>query len=247
MSAPAPSQVAQQLFAGLGPRYDVLAEVLSFGQNRRWRRAMVDAVIPSLPGRVLDVATGTAGVALQIAARSGARVTGVDLSTDMLRTGAARASQSEQADRVNLLAGSAEALPFPDESFDALSFTYLLRYVPDPAATLRELLRVLKPGGVIANLEFALPESRIWRPAWALYTRLGLPLAGLALGSREWYEVGKFLGPSISSFYRRYPLAWQVNAWREAGARDLHTRVMSLGGGLVIWGRKARRPEDGRS
>ena len=141
-------------------------------------------------------------------------------------------------DRVRLIAGRGEQLPFPDATFDALTFTYLLRYVDDPEATLRELARVVKPGGVVANLEFLLPQSRFWRLWWWGYTRLILPVGGLVTGGREWFTVGRFLGPNISAHYRRYPLDWTVEAWARAGLVDVGVRRMSLGGGLVMWGRR---------
>src|SRR5262249_42966647 len=133
-----PNRFTQDLFDGLPRRYDRLAEVLSFGQNARWRRAMVDQGVPSATGHVLDGATGTAGVALQLADRTKAAITGVDLTPAMLREGRARVRVSGASTRIALVAGNAEVLPFADESFDALTFTYLLRYVRDPAATVRE-------------------------------------------------------------------------------------------------------------
>jgi demethylmenaquinone methyltransferase/2-methoxy-6-polyprenyl-1,4-benzoquinol methylase len=196
---------------------------------------MVDHVVPARPVRVLDVATGTAGVALQLATRTGARVTGVDLTEAMLRRGQDAIARADEHPDVRLVLGGAERLPFPDESFDALTFTYLLRYVSDPAATLRELARVVKPGGPIASLEFHVPPSRFWRFWWWLYTRLVLPVAGGVAG-RSWFEVGRFLGPNISQHYRRYPIPWTVQAWRDAGIDDVGTRTMSLGGGIVMWG-----------
>jgi demethylmenaquinone methyltransferase/2-methoxy-6-polyprenyl-1,4-benzoquinol methylase len=135
------------------------------------------------------------------------------------------------------VAGSADQIPFPDEAFDALTFTYLLRSVPDPAATLRELARVVKPGAPVASLEFHVPPQPLWRFWWWLYTRAVLPAAG-RLAGRAWFEVGRFLGPSISGHYRRYPLSWTVDAWQQAGFVDVGVRIMSLGGGLVMWGRK---------
>src|SRR5262249_45361747 len=134
-----PNRFAQDLFTGLPRRYDVLEGVLSFGQNARWRRTMIDAILPAEPGRVLDVATGPAGVAFQITGRSGASVVGLALTEAMRRTGLDEVHRSARAGRISLVAGQAERLPFPDASFDALTFTYLLRYVADPAATLREL------------------------------------------------------------------------------------------------------------
>lgn len=123
--------------------------------------------------------------------------------------------------------------------FDALTFTYLFRYVDDPQATLDELARVVKPGAPVASLEFMVPPNRFWRGWWWGYTRLVLPVAGFATGGREWYQVGRFLGPSISTLYRRYPVDWTVEAWRAAGFEDVGVRLMSLGGGVVIWGRRA--------
>jgi len=235
---------AQDLFTPLPARYDRLAEILSFGQNGRWRRAMVDRILrppagTAPVGTVLDVASGTAGVAIQLASRSGARVVGVDLTEQMLRRGGANVSGAGLAGRVALVAGQAEQLPFPDASFDALTFTYLLRYVADPQATLAELARVVRPGGRVASLEFCVPPSPFWHAAWWLYTRLLLPLGGLATGGREWFAVGRFLGPSISDHYRRYPVGWTVQAWREAGITDVGATLMSLGGGLVMWGTRS--------
>jgi len=245
-----PNRFARDLFAPLPARYDRLAELLSFGQNGQWRAAMtgrvcgvsgvagIAGVVPA-DGVILDVASGTAGVALQLAARSRARVVGVDLTEPMLRQGQRRVAAAGRRDRITLVAGRAEQLPFPDASFDALTFTYLLRYVRDPQATLAELARVLKPGGVMASLEFCVPAGPLWHPAWWAYTRMVLPAGGLLLGGREWFRVGRFLGPNISAHYRRYPVAWTVAAWERAGLTDVGTRIMSLGGGLVMWGTRA--------
>jgi len=232
-----PNRFAQELFTGLPARYDLLAELLSLGQNRRWRRAMVDHVVPAGPQRILDVATGTAGVALELVRRSPGRVVGVDLTDAMLRRGQDNVLRQGVGGRIHLVGGRAEQLPFPDQAFDGLTFTYLLRYVADPAATLCELARVVKPGAPVASLEFFVPPQVFWRGWWWLYTRTLLPAAG-RLGGREWFTVGRFLGPNISEHYRRYPLSWTVDAWREAGFVDVGVRVMSLGGGLVMWGRK---------
>jgi demethylmenaquinone methyltransferase / 2-methoxy-6-polyprenyl-1,4-benzoquinol methylase len=232
-----PTRFAQELFQGLPRRYDLLAEALSFGQNRRWRRTMVDTVVEGGPATVLDVATGTAGVALQIARRTSAHVTGIDITEAMLRRGQAAVLREASQERIALVDGQAEALPFPDATFDALTFTYLLRYVADPGATIAELARVVRPGGTVASLEFHVPPRPLLRGAWWLYTRVGLPVLG-GLAGREWYRVGRFLGPSISTHYDHYPLPWTVEAWHRAGIADVGVRVMSLGGGLVMWGRR---------
>lgn len=233
------NRFAQRLFSDLPSRYDRLVELLSFGQNARWRAAMVDRIVPGAPRRVLDVASGTAGVALQLADRTNADVVGADLTLAMLRVGQHNISQAHKTRRVHLVNARAEQLPFCDHSFDALTFTYLLRYVEDPQATLRELARVVRPGGMVASLEFLVPPNPFWWMLWWLYTRLVLPAAGLLAGGREWYRVGRFLGPSISRLYEQMPVPRTVEAWRAAGFEEVGARAMSLGGGLVMWGRRA--------
>jgi len=197
----------------------------------------VDQVVAGGPHLVLDVATGTAGVALQLARRTPATVVGLDLSEAMLAKGRQNVASEVAEHRVVLAGGRAEHLPFPDGTFDAVTFTYLLRYVDDVTNTLRELARVLRPMGVMASLEFCVPPNPFWRGWWWLYTRLVLPAAG-SLWGRGWYRVGRFLGPSISHHYRDHPVGTIVAAWQAAEMVDVEVRMMSLGGGLVMWGRK---------
>jgi demethylmenaquinone methyltransferase / 2-methoxy-6-polyprenyl-1,4-benzoquinol methylase len=228
---------ARELFAPLGPTYDRYASLLSFRQDPRWRRFLVSRVPPDA-ARVLDVATGTAAVAIELARAAPARaVVGVDQSVEMLATGRARVEQAGLAGRIDLCEARAESLPFGDAEFDALTFTYLLRYVDDVPATLRELVRVVRPGGAVAMLEFGLPGGAA-RPLWELYVRVGLPAAG-ALVAPAWKSVGRFLGPSIRDFYAQWPLDALLGAWRDAGVRDVRARRLSLGGGVVVWGTRA--------
>ncbi len=223
---------ARALFAPLGPTYDRVGAALSFGQDPRWRRLLVSR-LPNDGGKVLDVATGTGLVAKALVER-GFRVTGVDQSPEMLAL-----ARQRFGERVELVEASADELPFADRSFDHLTFTYLLRYVDDPAATLRELARVVRPGGTVAMLEFGLPRG-VWRPPWDLWVGVGLPLAGRLL-SPGWHEVGRFLGPSIRRFHAALPEPQLVALWRAAGIEDVRVRRPSLGGGLVVWGRRDAR------
>jgi demethylmenaquinone methyltransferase/2-methoxy-6-polyprenyl-1,4-benzoquinol methylase len=231
-----PNEFAKRLFAPLPSRYNLLAALLSFGQDGRWRAAMVDHVVGSKPDLVLDVACGPCAVTRRLAKRTSAHVVGVDLSEDMLREGQSNVEKSGLGERISLVLARGEQLPFPDATFDALTFTYLLRYVKDPKATLRELARVVKPGGSIASLEFAVPANPGWRVSWWLYTRAVLPCAGYVLGGKAWWDVGRFLGPSISKHYKSYPVPWTVDAWERAGIDHVESATMSLGGGLVMWG-----------
>jgi demethylmenaquinone methyltransferase / 2-methoxy-6-polyprenyl-1,4-benzoquinol methylase len=227
-------EYARGLFAPLGPTYDRYARLLSFGQDPRWRRFLVGRVPPSAL-RVGDVATGTAAVAIELArAAPGRSVVGVDQSPEMLAAGRARVERAGLSDRIELREGRAESLPFAEGELDALTFTYLLRYVDDPFATMRGLARAVRPGGTIAMLEFAVPRG-VWRPLWEMYVRIGLPLAGMAV-SPGWGEVGRFLGPSIRDFHARVSME---ELWREAGIDDVRSHRMSLGGGVVVWGTRA--------
>ena len=217
---------ARTLFAPLGPTYDRYAALLSLGQDPRWRRFLVSRLDVGPSDTVLDVATGTGAVARELSEQTGCTVVGLDQSPEMLAEARRRLPAS-----VTLVEGRAEQLPFPNATFDALTFTYLLRYVDDPLATMRELARVVRPGGVAAMLEFDVPRG-MWRPLWELYVRVGLPLAG-AIVSPGWREVGRFLGPSIREFHVRVSLE---QLWRDAGLHNVHTRRLSLGGGVVMWG-----------
>src|SRR5580704_3130412 len=215
-----------------------MGAVLSFGQDPRWRATLVDQVNP-LPGqRVLDVATGTGLVAFALA-RRGCEVVALDQSPDMLAT--ARRHLEDHRDpkpRITFVQGQAERLPFDDGEFDALTFTYLLRYVDDRAATMRELARVVKPDGRIGMVEFGVPASPPLRAAWRLYTRVGLPLLGRAV-SPAWVEVGRFLGPNIEQLYTQEPDL--AGLWRRSGIADVHERRLSFGAGLVMWGVRSGR------
>ena len=229
---------AIELFSGLPKRYDALAEVLSFRQNAQWRRELVSRLSTHHPNTILDVATGTAGVAIALAAATEARITGVDISDAMLARGRQRVQRARLAGRITLELARAEALPYQPGCFDAVSFTYLLRYVADPEATLAGLARVIRPGGHMASLDFYVPPKVGWRGAWRGYTRTLLPAAGLLFGGRPWWDVGRFLGPNIEGFYARWPLPRLVAAWKAAGMVNVGWRVMSMGGGLVMWGTK---------
>ena len=179
---------------------------------------------------MLDVATGTGLVAAELIRQKECTVVGLDQSAEML------AVARRELPQVELVEASAESLPFEDASFDALTFTYLLRYVDDPGATLGELARVVRPGGTIASLEFAVPRG-VWNPLWRFYVGAVLPTAGRSIAP-GWQEVGRFLGGSIRDYWRRYPLERQLELWRSAGIEDVSHRRLSLGGGIVIWGRR---------
>jgi demethylmenaquinone methyltransferase / 2-methoxy-6-polyprenyl-1,4-benzoquinol methylase len=207
---------------------------MSFGQDPRWRHAMVTAIDPRPGQRILDVASGTGMVAFELAARGRCDVIGLDQSDAMLDAARQRLAESgAAAERISFVSGEAERLPFDAAEFDALTFTYLLRYVDDRAATMRELARVVKPGGQIGMVEFAVPRQPLLRALWRAHTRVGLPILG-RLVSSAWYEVGRFLGPSIEQLAEHEPD--MAALWRAAGIGQVTERRMSFGAGLVMSG-----------
>ena len=232
---------ARGLFDGIANHYDALAELFSFLQNRRWRRYLVSHLAAGPEDTVMDLCTGTAGVAVDIALTCGSQVLGVDLSSGMLRRAQRKVSNAGLERKITLLMGRAEDLPFPNACFDAVCFTYLFRYVEDPEATLREIVRILKPGGRLASLEFGRPQNIFVRGLWNIYTTGILPLAA-GLISRGWRQVGTFLGPSISRFYRSYTVEQIQQMWVNLGMADVQIKRLSFGGAVVMAGTKRDDP-----
>jgi len=232
------TELARGLFAPLGPTYDRYANALSFGQDPRWRRFLVSRIPAGPDDTVLDVATGTAAVALELVRQKGCSVVGVDQSPEMLEEGRRRVVLAAETTRIRLVETPAQELPFEDETFDGLTAAYLLRYLDDLPGGLRELGRVLRPGATAALLDFGVPPGPLPRTAWNLWVDVGLPLLGRAI-SPGWHEVGRFLGGSIRAFDERWPVPRLLTTLREAGFDDVRARRLSLGGCTVLWGRRA--------
>lgn len=228
---------ARGLFAPLGSSYDRYARLLSFGQDPRWRRFLVSRLPVGPDDRVLDVATGTGAVALELVRRTGCSVVGVDQSAEMLAEARRRVRLAAAGVRVTLVEASAEELPFEDATFDGLSAAYLLRYLNDLPGGLAELARVLRPGATATALDFGVPPRPLPRLAWSAYVDLGLPALGRAI-SPGWREVGDFLGGSIREFNEDWPLPRLLAAWHDAGFEDMRARRLSLGACVVVWGRR---------
>ncbi len=226
-TATSPPELARHLFAPIAPTYERWARLLSMGQDARWRRVMVDGLGLSPGSRVLDVAAGTGSITRLMESR-GLDVIAVDQSPEMTRMAKRRGATAVLA--------TAERLPFADGTFDGVSFGYLLRYVDDVSRCLEELVRIVRPGGVLGMVEFGRPTG-VWRPGWWLYTRALLPATGTVIRS-GWGEVGSFLGPSIDAFARRHPPHRLAAEWEAAGMEDVRFRRLSLGGGLAMWGRR---------
>jgi demethylmenaquinone methyltransferase/2-methoxy-6-polyprenyl-1,4-benzoquinol methylase len=236
---PVRRNLAQDLFDGVAPSYDTWAQVLTFFQYLRWRRFLVSQMALRPGNLVLDVCTGTAGVAMEIADHHDGKIVGLDVSHLMLEAGLRAVEKKNLDGRVQLIQGRAEHLPFPDETFDTVVFTYLLRYVQDPDATIQELSRVLKPGGQLLSLEFGIPEALWVRAIWLIYNRVVMPVMTIPV-SRGWHRMGSFLGPSISDFCHRCPVDRIAAIWRENGIPLVETRPLLKGAAIVMWGTKGR-------
>jgi demethylmenaquinone methyltransferase/2-methoxy-6-polyprenyl-1,4-benzoquinol methylase len=232
------TELARGLFAPLGPTYDRYANLLSFGQDPRWRRHLVSLLPVGPDETVLDVACGTGAVALELVRQKGCAVVGVDQSPEMLEVARRRIALAAETKRVRVVEATAAALPFEDGAFDGLTAAYLLRYLDDLPAGLAELARVLRPGATAALLDFGVPPAPLPRAAWNLWVDTGLPLVGRAI-SPGWHEVGRFLGGSVRDFDERWPLQRLLGALREAGFEEPRARRLSLGGCTVLWGRRA--------
>ena len=231
------NQHARHLFDGIAYGYDFLSQSLSFFQTGVWRRFLVSRLPVGPEDRVLDICTGTGGVALDIARKSGGEVVGVDLSGNMRWTAQRNIAKAGMAAKVSIVGGRAESLSFKDGCIDGICFTYLLRYVEDPGHTLGEIARVLKPGGTLVSLEFGIPDNILFHSLWNAYTRLGLPVATKIL-SPGWRYVGSFLGPSISEFYQKHSLSDVRQMWLEAGISNVQVKKLTWGAGIVMWGTK---------
>ena len=228
---------ARRLFDGIAFGYDFLSQLLSFFQTGVWRRFLVSR-LPVGPGdRVLDICTGTGGVAMDIARKTGSVVVGVDLSEKMRLAAHRNISKAGMAADVSVVGGRAEALSFQDGCIDGICFTYLLRYVDDPSHTVEEIVRVLKPGGALVSLEFGVPESTVLLGLWNVYTRIFLPLSTRML-SPGWRYVGGFLGHSITEFYRKHSLDDLRRMWMDAGISNVQVKKLTWGAGTVMWGTK---------
>ena len=194
---------APAIFLGIAPQYSWVGGVMSFGQDGRWRREMVTRTGGAHGPRILDVAAGTGLVSRALAgSRPDARIIALDPSEAMLSVGATQNASAGLDARIHPVLGHAESLPFPDATFDAVTFTYLLRYVDDPPATVRELARVLRPGGILASLEFHVPDGPALRLGWRWYTRFVLPSSArpcLRRGARPARSSGRASSGSSSA------------------------------------------------
>ncbi|MEI6214210.1 MAG: bifunctional demethylmenaquinone methyltransferase/2-methoxy-6-polyprenyl-1,4-benzoquinol methylase UbiE [Desulfuromonadales bacterium] len=224
----------QQMFGTIAPRYDFLNRLLSFGIDRRWRKQAVRLLKYRDGGRILDVATGTGDVALEIARTTPAtvRITGADFCSEMIELGRIKVEETPFADRIDFKVAPCEDLPFASDTFDSITIAFGIRNVVDRKLGLAEMWRVLRPGGRLIILEFSTPRSQFFRQIYYFYFRQLLPLVG-GLFSR--YNAYKYLPDSVLEFPSHDEFSRMIS---ETGFRNIHLHELTFGIATIYAGEK---------
>ncbi len=224
------------MFGEIARRYDLLNRLLSFSLDRRWRRRTVRRVPPSEGGPVLDVCTGTADLALDYwrAGRPGIHVVGADFCRPMLEIARRKAHRAGAVGDLALVEADAQALPFADNAFEVVSVAFGLRNVSDTDRGLREMVRVCRPGGRVAVLEFAMPRARLLRSIYGWYFLRVLPAVGQAL-ARNRQAAYNYLPESVGQFPQREALLARMC---RAGLGELRFHPFTFGVAILYVGVK---------
>lgn len=224
----------QRMFGNIAPRYDFLNRLLSFGIDRRWRKKAVRLLKFSENSRILDVATGTGDVALEIARTTpeSVKITGADFCHEMVELGQKKVALSAFANRIDLKVAPCEDLPFPNETFDSITIAFGIRNVVDRKLGLAEMWRVLKPGGRMIILEFSTPRSHLFRLLYYFYFKRFLPLIGGLFSS---YNAYKYLPDSVLEFPSQHEFTKMI---ADAGFRHPHIHELTFGIATIYVGDK---------
>ena len=224
----------QQMFGTIAPRYDFLNRMLSFGIDRRWRKKAVRLLKYREGARILDVATGTGDVALEIARTTppSVKITGADFCKEMVDLGQLKAAQSAYAGRIDFTVAPCEDLPFPNETFDSITIAFGIRNVVDRKLGLAEMWRVLRPGGRMIILEFSTPRSQLFRQIYYFYFRRLLPVIG---GLFSKFDAYKYLPDSVLEFPSHEEFAAMIE---DAGFHSVHIRELTFGIASIYVGDK---------
>lgn len=215
----------RDMFDSIAPAYDFMNRAMTMGIDKLWRRRAVNKIRTAEPKDILDVATGTGDLAIKLArAIPGCRVTGIDLSEGMLAVGREKVRAAGLDDRIAFECGDCLALPFADGSFDCVTVAYGVRNFERLADGYREMLRVLRPGGMLCVLELSTPRGWLTAPLYRLYTRYIIPLAG-RLVSKD-LRAYSYLPESIAAVAQGEDM---LALMREAGFADARCRVMTMG------------------
>lgn len=224
----------EQMFDSIAPAYDFMNRAMTLGIDRLWRKKAVKMVAREAPARILDVATGTGDLALELAAAiPGAQIVGVDLSEGMISVGREKIARAGLTDRITLRAADCLALPFADGEFDALTVAYGVRNFADIPAGLREMHRVVRPGGTVCIVELSTPVNPVVKPFYKLYTRGIIPLVGRLVSKDT--RAYAYLPESIAAVPQRRDMCALMTA---AGFSDAIFRPLTLGVCTIYLGRR---------
>ncbi len=223
------------MFDRIAGRYDLLNRIISGGQDMKWRRFVVEVAALPPDGKLLDIATGTGDIAFEALKQSpGAQAVGADFALGMMRVGMGREPYGR---RVAWTGADAMALPYADESFDAVASGFLMRNVVDIPQALSEQWRVLKPGGRIVILDTSPPPDNFLKPLMLLHLKIGVPLLGRLIGGTAAGDAYRYLPESTQAFKTPDELKALVEA---AGFSDARFRRFMFGAMAVHWGVKGR-------
>ncbi len=231
--APGKREAVEVMFDGVASRYDLLNRLLSFGLDSAWRRAAIRLLRREAPRRILDVATGTADLALAAASMRPDQVVGVDISERMLARGREKVRRRGLGDAIALEYGDAARLPFPDAAFDAALVGFGVRNFEHLQDGIREIRRVLRPGGALVILEFSQPGAWPIRKLYEVYSDVALPFAGRLLSGNS--EAYKYLPASVKVFPSGERF---LDELRQAGYEDLLWKPLTFGVVSLYRGRK---------
>ena len=218
-------QFVHAVFENVAPKYDMMNDVISFGRHKAWRRFTMRKMNMPQGAEAIDLCCGTCDWTIALAEASGSgAVVGLDFSRNMLDYGQVKVDESGMADRIKLVQGNAMELPFPDDTFDYATIGFGLRNVPDLRQVLREMRRVVKPGGQVVCLEVSRPPWQPVKALYKLYFSYLMPMVGKLVVKR--YEQYKWLPESLAAFPGRHELA---AIFRETGLTDVQAYPLSGG------------------
>lgn len=222
----------QDMFGRIAGRYNLMNRLMTFGQDLKWRRYVVQQAKLPNNGKLLDLATGTGDIAFEaLKAVPNVTVIGGDFSLPMMRVG----QKLPMGHKVGWTGADALNLPFPDESFDAVTSGYLVRNVIDIPRTFAEQIRVLKPGGRVVVLDSSPPKDNIFRPFIEIHLRYIIPLLGRIVAGKEGADAYQYLPSSTQAFKTPEELA---NLMRQVGLRNVQFKTFMFGTMAVHWGEK---------
>lgn len=237
METPAPlNRQVQKMFSDIAPRYDLLNRLLSCGLDQNWRRRAVARLSPKPGERFLDIATGTADMALEIVRKvpeGAVQVVGMDFSEKMLELAQRKIDDQGRLPSIQLKSGSAESLPFEDNCFDGTTTAFGVRNFSDVDQSLREMHRVIKPGGRCVILEFALPRNPILNTLYRFYFDYLLPRVGRLISRHP--SAYTYLPKTVASFPVRKEFS---NLMQQAGFKTVTFKELTFGTVILYTGIK---------